>query len=465
MKNLSTKQCVPKSIPLSKSISNFNEVEETYSEEEAVLEASRCLNCKNSPCINGCPLQNNIPLMNFLISNKKFLEAYDVARNTNNLGMITGRVCNHQKQCELKCVRNIKNKSESVSISRLERFIFDYYNSNYPEKTININRNGNRIAIFGSGPSGLVCAEDLFLAGFQVDVYEKESYPGGILKYGIPNFVLPKNIINNYINKLKNLGVNFICNYDVELIKNINDFITTNNYKAIYIATGSSIHNKMNIENEDSENVFYADDFLKLINYNMENYIYNKRLDFFKEAKRIIVVGGGNVAIDVDRVLRRITNSEIINIYRRSEKEMPCREDEYNQALKEDILFKFLTNPKKILVKYNKLYALECVDMELKNIDSSSRPKPYEIEGSNYIIDTDIIIFAIGNYNKLLFADELNNDGFNYFINEETLQTSNPKIFVGGDLIKGEKTVARAIKNGKQAAYHICKSILINSGI
>jgi NADPH-dependent glutamate synthase beta chain and related oxidoreductases len=455
MFNSSNKKTPCEAQPTSVSIHNFNEVNSTYSEKEAVIEASRCLNCKDAPCIKACPLHNNIPLFIKYISEQKFLDAYNVDALTNPMGNICGRVCG-ETFCEAKCIRGINPLSESVAISRLERFLGDKFadkNSN-----IIINKNDKSVGIVGSGPSGLACAESLIKKGYQVTVFEKERNLGGLLVSGIPNFCLPRSIVDNKINYLKKLGVTFISHHPVGVKEKLTSFLVKEKFDALFIATGCNQPKTIGMKNESARGVYDAKKYLEIINLphflNKFNYA-----DIFK-AKNVIVVGGGNVAIDVDRCAIRLGAKTVHNLYRRSEAQMPARKEDYKHAIEEGVIFDFLTNPSKIVVgNEDRVYEVNAIKMTLGEIDASGRQSAIPVPNSEFTLPCDLLVFALGS----IAEDEItksnpelriNCNGFIY-VDPITQESNLPNIYCGGDNVIGPSFVVQAINSGLIAAKNI----------
>ena len=434
---------------------NFREVYQNYTKEEVILEASRCLNCKNKPCVLGCPINNNIPLINSLVKNGNFKEAYEEFKKTNQLPEVCGRVCQQEMQCEKACTLGKIANNESIAIGRIERFLGDYF-KDLKEEFVD-KKNGKKVAIIGSGPAGITCASILAINGFDVNIYEKDAKYGGLLTYGIPNFCLPNEVVLNSINRLKKLGVKLFNNKKIES-KNDFDKLFSEGNLAIFVAHGANAPRKMNIEGEDSKYVISAMKYLKVINAPDE--CKDESLDIIKNSKKVIVVGGGNVAIDCDRAALRMGAEHVYNVYRRSEAEMPARKEEFLNAKNENVDFRFLTNPTKILLDENKkVIGVECIKMELGEPDSSGRRRPIEIKGSNFVIDCDLVVMALGSISESEIISKENNLHINkygfYEVNEETMETSEENIYAGGDCVTGPTTVVLAIKAGRIAAEAI----------
>ena len=370
---------------------NFKEVSLGYDAETAIAEAKRCLNCKNKPCISGCPVNISIPEFIEYVAAGDFEKAYEVINRTSALPAVCGRVCPQERQCESKCVRGIKG--EAVSIGRLERFVADYHNANTEITNVNIEKKGKRVAIIGSGPSSLTCAGDLAKMGYDVTVFEALHIAGGVLVYGIPEFRLPKAIVAREVEGLKASGVEFKTNVVVGKSISIDDIFTK--YDAVFIGSGAGLPRFMGIEGENLKGVYSANEFLTRINL-MKAYKEDSRTPVY-HGKRVAVVGGGNVAMDAARSAIRLGAEKVYIVYRRSFDEIPARAEEVEHAQEETIEFKTLTNPIRILGDDDKnVCGIECVKMELGEPDESGRRRPFTVEGSEHVIDVDCVIMAIG---------------------------------------------------------------------
>lgn len=449
-----------------KRIFNFNEVELTLDDNHAIKEAQRCLNCRTRPCVSGCPVGVKIPEFVNLVSKNKIQEAYEVISESNFLPAICGRVCPQEKQCEAKCVRS--KTGEPVAIGRLERYVSDKFienynkNNNLKDKKISIiNKKNKRIAVVGSGPSGLTCAAELAMKNYHVDIFEALHTPGGVLAYGIPKFRLPENILNFEINKLKNLGVNIKTNIIIGKSLDIQDLFDMN-YDYIYIATGAGLPKFMNIPGENLVGVYYANEFLtrvNLMNAHDENYDTPVKIP-----EKILIIGGGNVAMDVARTAVRIGCKDVNVMYRRTEEDMPARKDEIRHAKEENVKFMFMKTPVEFLGENNVLTGLNYVNMKLIDTDINNK-KIFEPDyNQKFRLNFDNIIIAIGNNpNKILLDSDKNNIKFdkNYkIIVNENLETSNKFIYAGGDAVTGAATVIQAMGAGKRAAEQIHKNLI-----
>ncbi len=439
---------------------NFKEVSLGYTEEQAIEEAKRCLNCKNKPCKEKCPVKINIPNFIEKIREKKFEEAYEIITESSCLPAICGRVCPQETQCESGCVRKIKG--ESVAIGRLERFVADLHNSK--ERKIYIKEQKNiKIAIVGSGPSGLSCAAELLKEGFKVTIFEALHEPGGVLTYGIPEFRLPKNIVKKEIENLKNLGAEIKTNTIVGSSITVDELLKEG-FKAIFIGSGAGLPKFMNIPGENLNGVFAANEFLTRINL-MKAYEKNSQTPIYVP-KNVAIVGGGNVAMDAARSAKRIGAENVYVIYRRSEKEMPARLEEIEHAKEEGIIFKFLCNPIAIHSDENFFVKnIECVEMTLEKPDETGRRKPIVKKDSNFLIEVDSVIIAIGTSPNPLIKNStkgLKTTEWGGIIIDEEGLTSKENVYAGGDAVTGSATVILAMASGKKAAKSIIEKFKSN---
>ncbi|MGN1393688.1 MAG: NADPH-dependent glutamate synthase [Succinivibrionaceae bacterium] len=436
---------------------NFNESQTGYTEDMAIAEAMRCLKCRTHPCMTvGCPVHNRIPDFIDKISVGKFEEAYQILRETTCLPAVCGRVCPQEEQCEGNCVRGIKG--EAVSIGALERFVADWHREHVQDTSTNKpENNGKKVAIVGSGPAGLAAAKDLSDLGYNVTIFEKTNVVGGILTYGIPEFRLPKAIVENEINMLKAKGVEFKTNTAVGDSLNIDDFQEKLGFDAVFLGFGAGIGTTMHIPGEDIKGVYQANDYL--IKVNLEKAYDPNSANPLPKYDTIAVVGGGNVAMDACRSAIRTGAKKVYIIYRRSEAEMPAHLGEIKEARDEGVEFIFLTNP--IAIKADasgKLYALECVKTKLGEDDSRGRRRPVDIPNSNHDILVDCVIMAVGTVNdqSLVKQIDLNYDAkYRLIVDPVTMQTSKNGVYAGGDVVTGPLTVIRAMGAGKQAASAI----------
>ncbi|NLY19523.1 MAG: NADPH-dependent glutamate synthase [Clostridiaceae bacterium] len=437
-------------------IKNFEEVAKGYTEEMAIEEANRCLSCKTRPCVAGCPVNIKIPEFISLIAEGKFKEAYLKIKETNSLPAICGRVCPQETQCELLCVRG--KKGEPVAIGRLERFAADWYMSHEEPEEHEIKKNGRKVAVVGSGPAGLTCSGDLAKMGFDVTIFEAFHTPGGVLMYGIPEFRLPKELVQKEIDNVRKLGVEIKTNMVIGKSITV-DELMEEGYEAIFIGSGAGLPSFMGIPGENLNGVYSANEFLTRINL-MKAYLYPQVDTPIKAGKNVAVVGGGNVAMDAARCAKRLGAENVYIVYRRSEAEMPARVEEVHHAKEEGIIFKLLTNPKRILgTEDGWVKGMECIEMKLGEPDASGRRRPVAIEGSEHVLDVDTVIIAIGQSpNPLIKSttpDLKTHDWGGIIIDEETGATSKPGVYAGGDAVTGAATVILAMGAGKKAASAI----------
>lgn len=432
---------------------DFKEVALGYDEETAIAEAKRCLNCKHRPCVSGCPVNIAIPDFIAFVAEGKFEEAYQVIAKTSSLPAVCGRVCPQERQCESKCVRGIKG--ESVGIGRLERFVADYHNSHTQLNKTEIAKNGKSVAIVGSGPSALTCAGDLAKMGYSVTIFEALHIAGGVLVYGIPEFRLPKAIVAREVEGLKAMGVDVETNVVIGRSISVDDILQK--FDAVFIGSGAGLPRFMGIEGENLKGVYSANEFLTRINL-MKAYKEDSRTPV-QHGKRVAVVGGGNVAMDAARCAKRLGAEEVYVIYRRSMEELPARAEEVENAIEEQIEFKTLMNPTRILGDDDgNVVGIECVNMELGEPDESGRRRPVEIKGSEHVMDVDSVIIAIGTSpNPLIKATTvgLDVDRRGCIVADESGRTSREGVFAGGDTVTGAATVIKAMGAGKAAAKAI----------
>lgn len=434
---------------------NFLEVAMGYTEEMAMEEASRCLNCKNKPCVSGCPVNVRIPEFVAKVAEGKFEEAYEIITSTNSLPAISGRVCPQENQCEGKCVRGIKG--ESVSIGRLERFCADYHMKHSDAKAVKPQSNGKKVAVVGAGPSGLTCAGDLAKKGYEVTVFEAFHTAGGVLVYGIPEFRLPKAIVKKEVENLQDLGVEVKTNMVIGRVLSVDELFEMG-YKAIFIGSGAGLPSFMGIEGEDLIGVYSANEYLTRTNL-MKAYLDDYDTPIIK-SKSVAVIGGGNVAMDAARCAKRLGAENVYIVYRRGMEEMPARKEEVHHAMEEGIIFKNLNNPVKILGDENgRVRAMECIEMELGEPDASGRRKPIAKAGSNFELPVDTVIMSIGTSPNPLIRSttpglDTNKRGC-LVVNEDTMQTTREGVYAGGDAVTGAATVILAMGAGKQAAKSI----------
>lgn len=439
-------------------ITNFDEVALGYTPEMAVEEATRCLHCKHQPCVSGCPVNIHIPDFIEKVAQGEFEEAYKIISLTSTLPAICGRVCPQENQCEKVCVRGIKN--EPVAIGRLERFVADYHREHNDTPFEKPQSNGHKVAIVGAGPAGLTCAGDLAKLGYQVTIFEALHVAGGVLMYGIPEFRLPKEIVQKEISHLKELGVEIITNFIVGRSDSI-DSIMEEGYEAVFIGSGAGLPNFMGLPGENLIGVYSANEFLTRINL-MKAYQEDSDTPV-QHPTKCVVVGGGNVAMDAARCARRL-GAEVHIVYRRSMEELPARKEEVEHAEEEGIIFDLLCNPVRVIGDdQGWCKQIECIRMELGEPDESGRRRPVPIEGSNFTIDIDCMIMAIGTSPNPLIRHttkglEVNRKGC--FICDEDGLTSRENIYAGGDAVSGAATVINAMGAGKRAAAAIDKKLM-----
>lgn len=434
-------------------VHNHQEVPYGYTTELALLEAGRCLQCKKPSCVDGCPVNVDIPAFIALIADEKFDEAAKKIKETNVLPAVCGRVCPQESQCEEKCIVGVKDKP--VAIGRLERFVADFERKMDLVKLPNIAPSTQKkIAVVGSGPGGLTISADMQQLGYQVTMFEALHEPGGVLTYGIPEFRLPKSIVQFEINYLKQMGVRLELNHIIGQTLTIQELLE--NFDAIYIGVGAGLPWFMGLEGEGLGNVFSSNEYLTRMNL-MKAYKFPEYDTPMPRGNRVAVIGGGNVAMDCARTAIRTGSEEVTIVYRRSRHELPARQEEVHHAEEEGINFKLLTTPIRYIGNdYFKVKAMECIRMELGEPDSSGRRRPVPIENSNFIQDVDMVIVAVGTGpNPVIFQStpELKRDKRGYIeVNPETNETSIPYVYAGGDIVTGSATVIEAMGAGRIAA-------------
>lgn len=433
---------------------NFDEVALGYTEEQAIDEAKRCLNCKNKPCVSGCPVHIHIPAFIERVAEGDFEGAYKIITEASSLPAVCGRVCPQETQCEQKCVRGIKG--EPVAIGRLERYVADRHNALSEEKVDRPVSNGHKVAVIGSGPAGLACAGELAKRGYEVTVFEALHLAGGVLVYGIPEFRLPKAIVAKEIDGLRALGVKIETNTVIGKTISIDELQDEYGYEAVFIGSGAGLPKFMNIPGENLKGVYSANEFLTRINL-MKAYKEGSATPI-QRAKRVAVVGGGNVAMDAARCARRF-GAEVYIVYRRSMDELPARREEVEHAIEEGIIFKTLTNPTAILGDDSKcVCAMTCVEMELGEPDASGRRRPVEKPDSEFTLDVDCVIMALGTSPNPLIkstTEGLETQKWGGIVADECGKTSREGVFAGGDAVTGAATVILAMGAGKNAAKAI----------
>ncbi len=436
---------------------NFQEVALGYSEEMAIDEAKRCLGCRHKPCVAGCPVNVRIPEFIAHIQRGDFQGAYEVIRMTNALPAICGRVCPQETQCEEKCVRGVKG--EPVAIGRLERFAADWAMAHGEIMQEPSQKNGKKVAVVGSGPASLTCAGDLAKLGYEVTVFEALHIPGGVLMYGIPEFRLPKALVQKEIDQITELGVNIVTNRVVGRSFTLEELLKEEHFDAVFVGSGAGLPNFQNIPGENLNGVYSANEFLTRINL-MKAYDYPNHDTPVKVGSRVAVIGGGNVAMDAARSALRAGAGEVSIVYRRSENEMPARQEEIHHAKEEGIIFRVLTNPVGITGdEKGNVTAMTCVEMELGEPDTSGRRRPVPKPGSSFVMAVDTVIVAIGNSpNPLIKKTTPGLETYKWggiVADEDTGRTSVEGVWAGGDAVTGAATVILAMGAGKKAAKDI----------
>ena len=437
---------------------NFEEVALGYTKEMAIDEAQRCLNCPKPRCVEGCPVNVEIPKFIKAVSEENFAEAIKILKRKNSLSAVCGRVCPQENQCESKCVLGIKG--EPVAIGRLERFVADYAREHGMDKAeaSEIVAKGKKVAIVGSGPSGLTAAGDLAKLGYDVTIYEAFHVAGGVLMYGIPQFRLPKEIVQHEIKALKDLGVKIVVNAVIGRTFTIKELMEEEGFDAVYVGTGAGLPYFMDIDGENLNGVYSANEFLTRVNL-MKAYQFPKVATPVYCGKKAAIVGAGNVAMDAARTAKRLGAEHVYIVYRRGEDEMPARKEEIHHAKEEGIELRLLNNPVRILGDDKGwVNGLECVKMELGEPDASGRRSPVEVKGSEYVLDVDMVVMAIGQGPNPLIKQttpelEVNKRG--NIVANEVGATSIPGVFAGGDIVTGAATVISAMGAGKRAAAAI----------
>lgn len=439
---------------------NFEEVTLGYTMNQAINEANRCLNCKNKPCVGGCPVSIDIPSFIAKIKEHDFEGAYEIINKSSSLPAVCGRVCPQETQCESKCVRGIKG--EPVAIGRLERFVADYHMKNCTAAPVKLASNGHKVAVIGSGPSGLACAGDLAKAGYAVSIFEALHLAGGVLVYGIPQFRLPKEIVQKEIEKLIAIGVELDTNVVIGKTLSL-DELFEKGYEAVFIGSGAGLPRFMNLPGENLKGVYSANEFLTRVNL-MKAYREGSHTPI-QHSRNVAVVGGGNVAMDAARCAKRLGAEHVYIVYRRSEAEMPARREEVEHAKEEGIEFRVLTNPTEILGNEDGFVnGMKCVSMELGEPDASGRRRPVEVKGSEHILDVDCVIMSIGTSPNPLIKSTTRGLDTNKWgcivADEATGKTSREGVYAGGDAVTGAATVILAMGAGKAAAKSIDEYVM-----
>lgn len=441
---------------------DFGEVALGYTAEQAVEEAQRCLNCKHRPCTGGCPVKVDIPAFIRLVAEGDLAGAYAVISRSSSLPAVCGRVCPQENQCEKYCVRGIKG--EPVAIGRLERFVADWHNAQPVHSAQPVASSGHKVAVVGSGPAGLACAGDLLKKGYDVTLFEALHTPGGVLVYGIPEFRLPKAIVAQEIQLLKSRGLKVMTNMVIGKVLSVDELLDKEGFSAVFIGTGAGLPRFMNIPGENLGGVYSANEFLTRVNL-MKAYLPESDTPI-RRGKQVVVVGGGNVAMDAARCARRLGADEVSIVYRRSAEELPARAEEVEHAGEEGIRFRFLTNPVEILGDESGcVTGVRCVEMELGEPDASGRRRPAEKPDSAFVIPADTVIMAIGTSPNPLIKSTtagLETQRWGGIVADEQGVTSRPGVFAGGDAVTGAATVILAMGAGKTAAEAIDKYIQEN---
>ncbi len=458
-KNMDMKKCpMPVQDPDVRN-KNFNEVALGYTYDMAVNEARRCLNCKNKPCVSACPVQIDIPAFIERVANEDMEGAFAILSESTSLPAVCGRVCPQESQCEGKCVRGIKG--EPVGIGRLERFVADYHRENCNDTPVKPEPNGHKVAVIGAGPSGLTVAGDLAKMGYKVTIFEALHLAGGVLVYGIPEFRLPKAIVQKEIDNLKAIGVDVETNMVIGKVLTIDEIFEMGN-EAIFVGSGAGLPRFMNIPGESLKGVYSANEFLTRINL-MKAYRDGSKTPI-QHAKKVAVVGGGNVAMDAARSAKRLGAEEVYIVYRRGMEELPARKEEVEHAEEEGIIFKTLNNPVEILGNDEGMVCgMKCIEMELGEPDESGRRRPVEKAGSEFVLDVDCVIMSIGTSPNPLIRSttpglEANNRGC-LITKDESGLTTRENVYAGGDAVTGAATVILAMGAGKAAAKAIDEAL------
>ena len=451
MANLSPNKVPMPTRPPEERRRDFFEVATGYTAEQAMEEAGRCLQCKHKPCTQGCPVQVDIPTFIAEVAKGDFAAAYEVIARTSSLPAVCGRVCPQETQCESRCVRGIKG--EPVAIGRLERFVADWHNAQQEQTAVATDRNGHRAAVIGSGPAGLACAGDLLRMGYDVTMFEALHLAGGVLVYGIPEFRLPKAIVQQEIRRLQAQGLHLQTNMVIGRVLSI-DELMEQGFETVFIGTGAGLPRFMNIPGENLGGVYSANEFLTRVNL-MKAYWADSATPI-RRGSRVVVVGGGNVAMDAARCALRLGAEKVTVVYRRSAEELPARAEEVEHAIEEGVQFRYLTNPVEIVADDNRcVAAVHCVEMELGEPDASGRRRPVVKADSDVMIEADTVIMAIGTSPNPLIKSTtagLQTQSFGGIIVDDSGATSRDGVFAGGDAVTGAATVILAMGAGKAAA-------------
>ena len=464
-RNMSSTKCPMPSLAPDYRNKVFEEVATGYTYEMAVEEARRCLHCKNKPCVTACPVQIDIPAFIEKVANEDMEGAFEILNKQSSLPAVCGRVCPQETQCESKCVRGIKG--EPVGIGRLERFVADWHREHNAEKPVPPASNGHKVAVIGAGPAGLTCAGDLARMGYKVTIYEALHVAGGVLSYGIPEFRLPKAIVNSEVDNLRALGVDIGTDMVIGKVLTIDELFDDMGFEAVFIGSGAGLPRFMGIPGESLKGVYSANEFLTRINL-MKAYLPDSKTPI-RHGNRVAVVGGGNVAMDAARCAKRLGAEEVYIVYRRGMQELPARREEVEHAEEEGIIFKTLTNPVEVLGYNNpedprdprngEVVGMKCVEMELGEPDASGRRRPIVKEGSEFTLDIDTMIMALGTSPNPLIRSTtpgLDADRHGCIITKgEDGLTSREGVYAGGDAVTGAATVILAMGAGKNAAAAI----------
>ncbi len=447
---------------------DFNEVNLGYSEALAALEANRCLQCKDGKCTYGCPVGIDIPGFLERIATGDLKGAAELLLSANALPGITGRVCPQEEQCEQVCIRAKGKNGRPVAVGHLERYVADWARENLEMKTLLAPPTGVKVAVVGSGPAGLTCAGELAKKGHDVTIFEALHQPGGVLTYGIPEFRLPNKIIDAEVDRLRQMGVKIVCNVVIGRTFTIDELLGAEGFSAVFVANGAGLPIFLNIPGENLKGVYSANEYLTRSNL-MRAYEFPNYDTPIIRGERVVVVGGGNVAMDAVRTAKRLGAREAILVYRRSREEMPARVEEVHHAEQEGIIFRFLCNPTRILgTPDGWVRGIECIRMELGEPDESGRRRPVPVKGSEFVIDCDLVIPAIGTRANPLLTQatpDLKLNKWGYIEVDEHGATSKPGVFAGGDIVRGSATVILAMGDGKKAAAAIDRYVRNKHGL